>query len=143
MSASRRKGTAWESAIVDYLTTNGATQTERRALCGGKDRGDIAGIPGLVIEAKSEKTITLAGYVTEAEAERVNDGARIGLAWVKRRGKTSPGEAYVVMTGANLIRLLVDAGYITPPEARPVVAPFSPSAGNGADTVNLPGEDAA
>lgn len=112
MSASRRKGTAWESAIVDYLTANGATQTERRALCGNSDRGDIAGIPGLVIEAKNEKRIDLAGYVTEAEAERTNDGARIGLAWVKRRGKTSPGEAYVVMTGANLVRLLVDAGYI-------------------------------
>jgi hypothetical protein len=116
VSASRRKGTAWESAIVDYLTANGATQTERRALCGTADRGDIAGIPGLVIEAKNEKRVDLAGYVTEAECERVNDGARIGLAWVKRRGKTSPGDAYVVMTGANLVRLLVDAGYITETE---------------------------
>lgn len=121
MSASRRKGTNWESAIVDYLTANGATQTERRALCGTNDRGDIAGIPGLVIEAKNEKRIDLAGYVTEAEQERTNDGARIGLAWVKRRGKTSPGDAYVVMTGANLVRLLTDAGYIREPA--PVVVP--------------------
>ncbi|GAB2952047.1 hypothetical protein GCM10027280_45560 [Micromonospora polyrhachis] len=118
MSRNRDKGTAWETAIVGYLRTAGATQTERRALAGNLDRGDIAGIPGLVIEAKNEKTITLSAYVTEAEQERVNDGARIGLAWVKRRGKTSPGDAYVVMTGDNLIRLLADAGYIQSEAAR-------------------------
>ena len=120
MSASKRKGTAWESAIVDYLRRNGATQAERRTLCGIHDRGDIAGLPGLVIEAKNEKAATLAAYIDEAERERANDGARIGLAWFKRRGKTSPGDAYVVMTGDNLVRLLVDAGYITPPPAHDI-----------------------
>lgn len=116
MSASKRRGTAWESAIVDYLRTVGATQAERRTLGGAHDRGDIAGLPGVVIEAKAERTITLAEYIAETERERVNDGARIGVAWIKRRGKASPGEAYVVMTGENLIRLLVDAGYIQAPE---------------------------
>ncbi|MEU5549223.1 hypothetical protein ABZ738_05590 [Micromonospora sp. NPDC047793] len=115
MSASKRKGTAWESAVTEFLRQHGVPHAERRTLNGAKDRGDIAGIPGVVIECKNEKTATLASYVTEAETERANDGARIGLAWVKRRGKTSPGDAYVLMTGDNLIRLLVDAGYITPP----------------------------
>lgn len=116
MSASRRKGTGWESAIVDYLKKNGVVHAERRALNGAKDRGDIAGIVGVVIEAKAEKAITLAAYVKETEAERLNDNARHGVAWIKRVGKSSPADAYVLMTGEGLMRLLADAGYVPYPE---------------------------
>lgn len=112
MSAARRKGTAWESAIVDYLRANGAPHAERRALGGAKDRGDIAGIPGLVCEAKSHTGLRLADWVDEVEQERVNAGAAIGIVWVKRRGKASPGAGYVVMTGETAVRLLTEAGYI-------------------------------
>lgn len=49
MSASKRKGTSWESAIVQFLKENGVAHAERRALAGNADRGDIAGIPGVVI----------------------------------------------------------------------------------------------
>jgi len=112
MSASKRKGTGWESAVVDYLRTHGAPHAERRALNGAKDRGDIAGIPGVVIECKNAARTELAAWVDEAQAEAANDNARIGFAWLKRRGKTSPGSGFVVMTGDTLVRLLVDAGYI-------------------------------
>ena len=112
MSKSKAKGTAWESAIVDYLRGHGAEQVERRALGGINDRGDIAGIPGVVIEAKSAARIDLSGWLDEAEKERINDGAAYGVVWFKRRGKTSPGAGYVLMTGEALTRLLTDAGYI-------------------------------
>ena len=112
MSASKRKGTAWESAVVQYLRENGVPHAERRALGGTKDRGDIAGIPGVVIECKSATRIELSTWVDETEVERRNDGARIGVTWIKRRGKSSPGAGYVVLDGATLIRLLADAGYI-------------------------------
>jgi hypothetical protein len=112
MSASKRKGTAWESAIVEFLRTNGVPHAERRALGGTKDRGDVAGLPGLVIEAKSAARIELAAWLDEAEAERVNDNAEIGLVWIKRRGKSSPGAGYAVLDGATLVRLLTAAGYI-------------------------------
>lgn len=112
MSKSRAKGTAWESTIVDYLRANGAPHAERRALAGAKDRGDIAGIPGVVIEAKSAAKIELAAWLDEAEAERVNDGADLAVVWIKRRGKTCAGDGYVTMTGATLIRLLRAAGYL-------------------------------
>lgn len=115
MSRSRDRGTSWETAIVGYLNDQGATQAERRALNGTRDRGDIAGLPGVVIEAKNEQRIDLAGYIAETEAERVNASARIGVAWVKRRAKASPGQAYVVMTGATFVNLLRDAGYIPEP----------------------------
>ena len=112
MTTSRRKGTSWETAIVAFLRSVGVPYAERRALGGNKDRGDIAGLPGIAIEAKSARAIELSKWVDEAEKERANDGARIGLVWIKRRGKTCPGSGFVILTGNGLVKLLADAGYI-------------------------------
>lgn len=112
MSAARRKGTAWESLCVDYLREHGAPHAERRALAGAKDRGDIAGVPGVVWECKSAAKLEIGAWLAEAETERVNDGADLGVVWAKRRGKTSPGDAYVFMDGATLVALLQAAGYL-------------------------------
>jgi hypothetical protein len=115
MSASKQKGTSWESAIVQFLKDNGVPYAERRTLNGTKDRGDIAGIPGVVIEAKNEKRIDLASYANETATETRNDGAHIGAAWIKRPRHTSPGAGYVLIDGHTLIRLLTEAGYIPHP----------------------------
>jgi hypothetical protein len=112
MNRSKIKGTTWESAIVKHLRELGAAHVERRALAGAADRGDIAGLPGVVIEAKAENKINLAGWLAEAEAERVNDKADIGVVWAKRIGKTGAEHGYVIMTPASLVRLLVAAGYM-------------------------------
>lgn len=112
MSRSRTKGTAWESAVVAFLREHGAPYAERRAANGAKDRGDVAGIPGVVIEAKSAARTELGLWLAEAETERANDGAALAVVWHKRRGKTSAGEGYVTMTGAALVHLLAAAGYI-------------------------------
>ncbi len=111
MSASRKKGTAWESAIVAYLRATGAPHAERRALAGNIDRGDIAGVPGVVIEAKSG-AFHLAQWLDEAEVERDNDQARYGIVWAKRPGRTSPADGYAILSGAALVQLLTEAGYI-------------------------------
>ena len=50
MSRSKAKGTAAETAVVRFLRAVGFTQAERRTLGGTQDRGDIAGVPGVVIE---------------------------------------------------------------------------------------------
>jgi hypothetical protein len=112
MSASKAKGTAWESAIVEYLKENGVPHAERRALGGAFDRGDIAGLPGIVIEAKSASRFSPATWVAEAQAERDNDKAAYGFVWAKRVRKGGAGDGYVVMTGADLVKLLGEAGYI-------------------------------
>jgi len=112
MSRSRTKGTTWESAIVAFLRDHGAPHAERRAAAGAKDRGDVAGIPGVVIEAKSAARVELGVWLAEAEVERANDGADLAVVWHKRRGKTCAGEGYVTMSGATLVQLLTDAGYI-------------------------------
>lgn len=112
MSASKQRGTRWETAIVDYLRANGAPHAERRALNGAKDRGDVAGIPGLVIEAKSHTGMRLADWIAEAEAEARHAGAALGVVWHKRRGRASAGDGYVTMTGAAFAHLLREAGYL-------------------------------
>lgn len=111
MSASKRKGTAWESAIVAYLRDKGFTYAERRALSGSADKGDLTGVPGIVVEAKSVSRLDLSGWLDEAEQERDNAHADIGIVWIKRRGHTSPGRAYAVLSGDDLTWLLKSAGY--------------------------------
>ena len=102
---SKQRGTAFETAIVAYLRDHGYPHAERRALHGTLDRGDVAGVPGVVIEAKATKAIDLAAAVDEAEAERVNAGARLGIAVVKRRMR-SVGDAYAVVPLRVMVELL-------------------------------------
>lgn len=111
MSAQRRKGTAWESRIVEYLQRSGWAYAERRALAGAYDRGDIAGVPGVCIEAKSAARHELAAWVDEANKEAENDRAGLGVVWAHRKGKSSPGDGYVIMDGETFLELLADAGY--------------------------------
>lgn len=111
VNRSKQKGTSWESEIVTFLNAQGWPHVERRTLNGSADRGDITGIPGVVIEAKSVKTITLGAFVDEAAKERANDRADLGVAWIKRRGKSSAEHGYVVMDGAQFAWLLKEAGY--------------------------------
>lgn len=112
MNPSKRKGTSWESVVVDHLRANGAPHAERRALAGSADRGDVTGIPGVVVECKAERAVTLAGWLAEAETERVNDGADVAVVWAKRVGKAGAGDGYIVMTPAVLLHLLAEAGYL-------------------------------
>lgn len=111
MSVSKRKGTAWESKIVDYLRDLGWVHAERRTLSGANDRGDIAGLPGVVIEAKSAARVELAAWQDEATREAGNAGASVGVVWFKRRGNTSPGSGFVLMTGDQFADLLKAAGW--------------------------------
>lgn len=106
MSASKKKGTTAETAVVNYLQTAGFTQAERRTLNGAKDRGDIAGIPGVVIEVKNCSRQELGAWVTEAERERDNDRAQLGVVWHKRRGKGHPADWFVTMSGSQFAALL-------------------------------------
>lgn len=108
MSASKRKGTAAESAVVRYLKESGFAQAERRALAGSADRGDIAGLPGVVIEVKNHARLAIPAWVAEAETERLNDGARYGVVWHKAIGKGHPADWFVTMTGAQFVAVLRD-----------------------------------
>jgi hypothetical protein len=105
-SRSKAKGSAWERAIVENLRTAGWPFAERRLAGAAKDRGDIAGVVGVVIEAKNKARMALAEWVDEADLERGHDGAWLGVVWHKRVGKASAADGYVTMTGAQFTELL-------------------------------------
>lgn len=108
MSASKAKGSRWESQIVAYLHGAGFGHVERRTLSGASDKGDIAGLP-LVIEAKNCKATALAAWVDEAVTEARNAGVAVGVVWHHRKGKASPGDGYVTMRGEDFVTLLLGA----------------------------------
>jgi hypothetical protein len=108
VNRSKQKGTAAETAIVGYLRTNGFPYAERRALAGNTDKGDVAGIPGVVIEAKACAKMELASWVDEATVEGRNAKATIAAVWHKRRGKGSPADWYVTVTGETFLHLIAE-----------------------------------
>ena len=87
MSRAKQKGTNAESAVVSYLQSRYPfAQIERRALQGSKDRGDITGLPGIVIEVKADKSYRINEWLKETEQERLNDNAKLGILVVKPKG---------------------------------------------------------
>lgn len=129
MSKSRARGTAWETEIVNYLNRVGYPYVERRALNGAADKGDIAGLPGVVIEAKSQNRFTLAEWMDETIRQGHNASAEVAVCWIHRPGKASARDGYVVMNGAQFIEILGLLGY-TPAEGHtPVPHPDEPTVG--------------
>lgn len=102
---SKQKGTRWETELVNYLRTAGFPACERRALSGNSDRGDVAGIDGWTIEAKSATGINLAGWSDETERERLVNQDPWGLLVIKRRLKPA-SEAYAVMPMEAMAELM-------------------------------------
>ncbi len=111
MSASKDKGTAGETAVVRYLRDNGFPHAERRALSGMHDKGDVAGVVDNVIEVKVVSRDALPQWIDETEVERVHANAHYGVCWHKRRGKGSPGDWFVTMTGRQWVNVLHELGY--------------------------------
>lgn len=93
---SKAKGTTAERDVVKYLHASGWPAAERRALSGNKDKGDVAGIPGVCIEVKAQERPLLAQWARELAVETVNAGASFGLLVVKRPYKpVSRWDAYM------------------------------------------------
>lgn len=97
MNPSKQKGTAAETAVVGYLQTHGFPYAERRTLAGSSDRGDIAGIPGVVLEVKNCARMELAGWVDEAATEAGNADVDVYAVVHKRRRKGNPGDWFVTL----------------------------------------------
>ena len=107
MSKQKQKGTDGENAVVEALTRAGFT-VERRALSGINDKGDITGLKDVVIEVKKHDSYAgkLAGWVEEAEIEKANAKATIGVVWHRRKGKGKAEEWFVTMSGDQFLQIL-------------------------------------
>ena len=110
-ASAKAAGTSWETEICRTLIAAGWPHAERRRLSGAYDRGDVAGVVGVVIEAKTTTKLDISAALNEATVEAKNAGARIGAAWIKRRGKASAADGYVVIDGTTFMQLLKEAGY--------------------------------
>lgn len=86
MSKSRSTGTAAETAVVRYLQ-QWWPAAERRALSGNKDKGDVAGIPGVCIEIKAAAQQRIPEWKRETLIEQENAQARFSMLVVKRPRK--------------------------------------------------------
>ena len=111
MSKQKQKGTAAETAVVNWLQSKGRKSVERRTLNGVKDRGDIAGIVGLVIEVKNHQRMALSEWVDELNVEMLNDKADTGVVIHKRKGTTDVGKWYATMPVEVWFKLLEEAEY--------------------------------
>lgn len=105
MNRPRQKGTAFESACRDYLK-GFFPHCERAPLWGGADRGDLLGVPGMVIQCRNRKMMDLAGAVDDAKAQAANNGSGVPVAIIKRRGMPV-ARAYVVMELADWARVVL------------------------------------
>lgn len=110
MSRSKAKGTAFERLIADHLAAALDDRIDRQVLRGNTDLGDISGVRSpfgkVVLECKNHKSMTLGAWVEEAEVERGNADALVGVVVHKRRGKGRAGEQYVTLTVDGLVKLL-------------------------------------
>jgi len=111
-ATAKAAGASFERLIADYLADRVDDRIDRRVKTGAKDKGDIAGVrvtgnARVVIECKDYGGRIEAGiWMREADIERINDDAEVGLVIAKRRGTTKPGEQWVLMTVDDLIGLI-------------------------------------
>lgn len=110
--SAKAAGTALEVLTASGLAVLlGDDRIERRTKNGSKDRGDINGVKTIrggrvVIEVKDVRTLALPAWLREAETERGNDDAAIGVVVHKRRGSNVAADQYVTMTLATFAKLL-------------------------------------
>lgn len=121
-ASAKKAGTAMESLVANFLAFRLADdRIERRTKTGAHDRGDISGVRTIrggrvVIECKNTARDNLPAWIREAEIERGNDDAVIGVVAHKKHGSGNPADQYVTMTLETFARLL-EGG----PDDRPVV----------------------
>jgi len=109
-ASAKAAGARFERSIADWLNEHVDDRIDRRVKTGNKDRGDISSwrFAGrrIVAELKDYGGRLLPGtWLREAEIERLNDDAHVGLVIAKRRGTTDPGDQFVILTLRDLIAL--------------------------------------
>jgi len=113
-ASARAAGSRFEREIADYLKGAVDDRIDRRVKTGAKDRGDLGGIrlsPALrggrvAAELKNTARIAVGPWLREAEIERGNDDAVVGVVIAKRHGIGDPAEQLCIMTLRDLVALL-------------------------------------
>jgi hypothetical protein len=96
-SPQKRKGSAAELAVAKWLRKLGWIHAVRSRAGWTDDRGDIDGMPGVVVEVKNCKTISIPEWLRELEVEIANAQAWTGAVIAKRKGSTDVNDWYAIM----------------------------------------------
>lgn len=103
-SASRRKGSRAELAVVHALRAAGWQADTSRNVLGGRRTGDDVVWDGPAsIEVKDVARLDLSGWLRQAAA---NADGRPAAVWHKRRGVADAAGWYVTLTGEDFLRLI-------------------------------------
>lgn len=103
-SKAKIRGTRWESAVRDFLTSVGLP-VFRPALHGNLDKGDLFGLEGWTIQCRDTAKLDFAGALDDAAEQAANAKTPNFVAIVKRRRK-SVAQAYAVLPLYKLVELL-------------------------------------
>lgn len=109
-ASAKAAGSRFEREVADYLAAHVDDRIDRRAKTGAKDRGDVGGLRHMgqrvVIECKNTAKTALGAWAAEADTERRNDDAGVGLIVHKRHGKGAPQDQWVTCTLGDLVALI-------------------------------------
>ncbi|MFT9059723.1 hypothetical protein [Bifidobacterium aquikefiri] len=116
MSRQKRKGTAFESAVVNYLRlVSGDTEStiHREVLHGNDDQGDVTGLlihgEPAALEVKNHSRLALATWWKEVSDEAGNIDSPYPFVIFHRKGKGlrpgSMGDQYVLTDLKTLARI--------------------------------------
>lgn len=105
----KRKGTAFESAVVAHILDYGLP-ARRVALAGAADCGDVEVVDGdgdrHILECKNRRGYAIAEAVDQAKAEAANAGSTFPVAVLKRNGVGDIGRSFVVLELDDWLALL-------------------------------------
>lgn len=116
-ASAKKAGTSFETLTAQFLATRlNDDRIERRTPNGAKDRGDIGGVRTIrgdrvTVECKNTSRDNLPAWIREAEIERGNDDAAVGVVVHKAHGKGQAADQYVTMTLEMFARLLEGGMY--------------------------------
>lgn len=100
-----KRGPRFESRLAAFFTVALDRPVERRVMGGANDRGDLAGIPDWVIEAKNVTVAQLGQTMNEAKREAANAGCRFFAAVINRRSHALE-RSYAVVELEQLAELI-------------------------------------
>ena len=87
MGANKDRGTRAETAVVRLAREMGWPYAERRALTGGKDRGDVTGVIGVTIQIKDVERKSVGKWQQDTLEQSMNDSTKTCLLIVKTKYK--------------------------------------------------------
>lgn len=125
---SGRKGTAGETARVNYMRARGWQYATRIPKKGARDEGDLVldqAVP-VMVESKETKAFTPSTFLAEMKAQIENSHAEFGFVIVKKRGTTDVGQYYALTTVDQIMSLVERVWQPSIAQSMPVIAQAKP-----------------